>query len=189
MNKSASLSILQRGVQDSCGGFYCPAGPRLLQQNPYTPASSFPPMHPEQLRKAASQCWEGTSSSSASAGQRSKTCPECANAPRPPLLPALPAEASCSLWPLARGQGQASSHVAPQRHPVLSQSGLSMLGTELGLQSLALRSLVMPYLVGDCSPAAWQVSPAPVMALISGLGGKGCHFFSWKMHGMFQVAV
>lgn len=60
-----------------------------LVQGPYnktrnTPASSFPPMHLEQLRKAASQCWEGTSSSLASTGQRSETCPRCADAPCPP---------------------------------------------------------------------------------------------------------
>ena len=175
---------MQRGTWDSCHGFYCPAGLRLLQQNPYTPASSFPPMHLEQLRKAASHCWEGTSSFSASAGQRSKTWPGCTGAPCPPhCLRCLLRHAA------AHGQGQGSSRVALQRRPVLIQSGLSVLGTELGLQSLALLSLVIPCLTGDRSPAARQVTSALVTALLSGLEGKRCPFFPWKMPGTFQVAV
>lgn len=129
-------SALCRDAQDSCHGFYCPAGLRLLQQNWYIPACNFP-------QGNCFQVLEGTSFSSASTGQTSETCGG---------VPCLPCCLQCLLRnTAAHGQGPA----APQRCLHLS-SRLPVLGTELGLQTLSLQSLLIPFLMGMAALQSWR---------------------------------
>lgn len=98
----------------------------------------------------------------------------------------LPAEGCHSPWPLARVRGQGSGHVTAQTsctHPVWYSS---MLKPELGLQSLILWSLALRRLTEDCSPAG-NISPGDSTGFWT--WRRGASLFTWKMTGMFQVAV
>lgn len=108
-------------------------------------------------------------------GQRYETCLGVLM----PLAHLLPDKACCSPWPLARGQGQGSSHVTPQRQPVLPSP---CWGLNEGCRAWPSRLSLYP---AELETAAWQaLGPGDRTGLWT--RRQGASLFSWKMPGMFQ---
>lgn len=111
-------------------------------------------------RKVAFQCWESTSFSSDSMGQRSETCPGCAGGP-----------SACSAY-CGTPQPTAKDLLLFRdvcTHPV--QSVRAGDWTKAADPGPSVSRYTLPN--GNGSPAALEVTPAPVTALVSGDERKG----------------